>query len=215
MRTTILFKKVVKAKEVYNMAKNSSIIFVIGIIIVLVTGVSLVVADMAFQDSRESRDEDNVVCYDIYQPVCGVDGETYSNDCYARREGVEIDYEGECMNDTQEADDKEEYVNDSEELVACTREYAPVCGVDGNTYSNRCVAEEQNNVEVAYEGECNADNREENGEEGSKVYCTPEQHEAEICTMEWAPVCGDDGNTYGNACAACAEGLEYYTPGEC
>ena len=41
------------------------------------------------------------------------------------------------------------------EQVACTMDWRPVCGVDGNTYSNACVAGVAG-VEVATEGECPA-----------------------------------------------------------
>ena len=127
---------------------------------------------------------DACVCLDIYDPVCGADGQTYGNACEARCARVEVEHEGECGGCECPAD-----------------VYDPVCGVDGATYGNACEARCAG-VEIEYEGECrtfecrcNADCRD--GDVCRDGACSPR------CAFDCLiadPVCGVDGQTY-----ACGE----------
>jgi hypothetical protein len=38
----------------------------------------------------------NIYCLDVWRPVCGCNGITYSNDCYARRACVTCYTQGAC-----------------------------------------------------------------------------------------------------------------------
>lgn len=122
----------------------------------------------------------------------------------------------------------------TEKVTFCPLNWAPVCGCDGQTYSNRCHAMSAG-VGVASEGECvdaepalEGEACDENTACGEGLFCDlrlPDRcgdapvgvcaPEVQFCTREYRPVCGCDGRTYGNACSAGAAGVAVFFEGPC
>jgi Kazal-type serine protease inhibitor-like protein len=117
---------------------------------------------------------------------------------------------------------------------ACTLQYTPLCGCDGKTYGNTCEAASAG-VSIAKAGECapssgpktcggiaglacakgeycNYPIEAQCGAADQTGTCAPIP---EACTLQYTPLCGCDGKTYGNTCEAASAGVSVNGTGAC
>ena len=88
------------------------------------TFISLLVMFSLSAAAQNENITSQLKCKKDFQPVCGMDGNTFVNVCFADVAAIEIDYTGVCKDPS----------------MSCSKEYAPVCGVDNITYDNACLA---------------------------------------------------------------------------
>ncbi|GEM_PF-1842522 len=168
-------------------------------------------------DGEKCLKGENVACILLFDPVCGCDRKTYSNSCFAYGEGVKSFTKGECNNSSSSGE------------LTCTIDSDCPPGVcpNGQTYqAYTCQTEIGSCYQLQFFADpCQFLTSSSSGSSHNDCLCPngfaftdnecKETQDNVACTLEYNPVCGCDGMTYGNGCIANISGVKNYTLGEC
>ncbi|KAG6583057.1 Protease inhibitor protein [Phytophthora cinnamomi] len=159
--------------------------------------------------SSQSSSGCDFACLAIFDPMCASSGQTFSNECEFNRtkcvsgnDTLEIVARGSCSS-ASGSSGRGSGTSCLQEF-ACLDVYAPVCGSDGQTYSNQCFLSRAQcsdlTLTVASSGECSTTSSSAMDDIGALGSASHGDCVESVCTKEFIPQCGSDGVTYGNAC---------------
>jgi hypothetical protein len=150
-------------------------------------------------------------CPIVDRPICGVNGQTYQNECFLKLANLEKAYDGWCLGDkpkdASNPQQKFDPLSETEETgflrfgtpttgsCPCNDAYYPVCGEKGITYANLCRAK-CNGTFAVHVGPC------------YNFYYVPVINQTCKCTYSQDRVCATDGTNYENSCVmTCANAI--------
>lgn len=150
-------------------------------------------------------------CPNINQPMCGIDNNSYQNECMMNKAGIKKAYDGWCNSTSSTisgnatsvvieskpdltvfvVDEKNGFSSEIKAYSACVcnATFNPVCGENGVTYANYCRADCKRVKPVHY-GQCGAISYDYDPKNTCK------------CDFSLNPTCGTNGITYENPCVS-------------
>lgn len=182
----------------------------------------------------------DALCPMVFEPVCGSNGRTYSNECLMkvdackRRMEIWLMFRGECTSGKNpchgvSCGSTRICVVDASHAAHCTCPRSscdpilrPVCASDGRTYPSEChllrhsCDDENSHVTVSHVGECNTISVCTNHVcQNEAARCVIQDGQpvcvCPACSEEYQPVCGSNGVSYMNECKMKTENCEKST----